>query len=349
LLETMGFLNKTRDPASLKTEKGGKKAVTPITNNLVTEDVKKPKTPLLNFFSKNNGHLPQTRYQQSLQQQPPPPYSPTDTNKPPVIVSQIPILNTQPPPKVVSTTTTPTDWHISDLIFLVEGKRIPSHKVVLVSRCAHFARLLRDAPAGSVTTIEIGDFSHHIFSRFVRLVYGGKKDNIAPEDAPELIRCALQYEASDIANICQEVMAEANQRLRAEQEEREREEQLLREQEERDYQLQQELQASAQQMEMEETAAAEHFLAQAHFENASFVTLEEHQQQQQQHMELQYQQHQLQQLGYHVNLPAEAHLNDNFVPASMDTFGMNVWSNDPILFNAETFEQNDGYRIMEIC
>jgi len=349
----MGFLNKTRDPAALKN--GKKKLATndPTTAAILLIPASPEKKKLLHFFNK----IP-------ADQQPPPPYSPTDNTPkqaPIIVIPQIPNSNTlQPITQTTKVSSTPaaassieSSWHISDVIFLVEGKRIPSHKVVLVSRCAYFARLLRDTPAGSVTTIDIREFSHHIFSRFIRLVYGGKRENIAPEDTPELIRCSFAYEAHEIATVCQEVLAEANERLRAELEQREREELEQRiQQQQEELRLQQELEIQQQIYQQQFQLQLQMQLNNNNNNNNSqplFISSEvQLQLQQLYHSQQQQLQQQPPPIDPRENFDIEG-INAGFVitDPSLDNFGMNTWSNDPVLFSG--FEQTEGYRIMEIC
>jgi len=164
-------------------------------------------------------------------------------------------------------------------------------------------------------TIEISEFSHHIFSQFVRWVYGGKKE-IALEDASELIRCAAFYQAPELVTICQRLIEEAAA-------ERSRALHML--------QQQQQMAAQQQAMELQQQQQQQH-----HYDHDPVIT------------------------GMPLNGNSEAMMelfesplladHDNYVSADTNVadleFGMNMWSNDPVLYPSES---TDAFRIMEIC
>jgi hypothetical protein len=349
----MGFLNKARETKNLKSVSKERKRQ-PSAKAIEAENAKKPQKHLLNIFLKNPQPAP-TNNAAVVNTNP---SSTTPSSTTTTIIATA--LNFQNPPgisvprlpevKPFTNVSAGLDWHISDLVFLVEGKKIPTHKVVLVSRCAYFAKLFQDIPAGVVSSIEITEFSHHIFSRFVRLVYGGKKDNIQVEDVPELVRCAQHYQASEIASVCQEVAAEANRMQMEAQAALEAEQageiQQVQETQFQDPQLQYQLQMQAQAQ------------LQAQLEYQMF----QHQQQQLQQHQLQQQQEAPQEMEDMTQFTSNQHLMGNelflgtensiqdLVGDSTDNFGMNIWSNDPILFNNnDSFETSEAYRIVEIC
>jgi len=210
-----------------------------------------------------------------------------------------------------------------------------SFLVVLQSRSQYFTQLFQGSTQD--VTLEITNFSHHIFSQFVRWVYGGKKE-IAPEDAQELARCALFFQAAELVTLCNKIMEEnASQQ--------------------------------PQQQQQAVTAAPSPVVAEDEsMEMEEPTPFPSHQQQQQQTIH----QHQLQHfdtqhdpviagLAVHgdemidfIESPLSNADQDpysgNYVSADTQYtdfgFGMNVWSNDPVLFPSES---TDAYRIMEIC
>jgi len=312
----MGFLNKPRDRNLKSLSKERKKQTTNA--KTIEENVKKPQKLLLNFFMKTPQTPIQTQAptQQLKQSKQTPQIHPSETNATTQLIPSLSQVQATIPIRLQETKPVPpaqnplADWHISDLVFIVEGKRIPTHKVVLVSRCAYFAKLFRDMPPGVVTTIEIPDFSHHIFSRFVRLVYGGKKDNIVVQDVPELVRCAIFFQAPEIATVCQEVANEAMQEQQRAQFEAEAEMALAAARQNQNLQIMpQAMDESIISPFSSEVIANELFLG---TENSI------------------------------QDLVSDSPDDSNF--------GMSIWSNDPILFNNnnDSFETAEAYRIVEI-
>jgi len=73
----------------------------------------------------------------------------------------------------------------------------------LGSRSNFFARMQADSPQ----EFQVTDYSYHIFSQYMKWIYGGTKE-ILPADASELCRCAFQFESQELVNLCEKIILE---------------------------------------------------------------------------------------------------------------------------------------------
>ncbi|KAG8452336.1 hypothetical protein GDO86_004226 [Hymenochirus boettgeri] len=90
----------------------------------------------------------------------------------------------------------------ADLKFLVDGKYIYVHKVLLKIRCEHFRSLLHESDE---EMIEINQFSYPVYYAFLEYLY---TDNIsiAPEDAIGLLELATLYRENRLKLLCQQTI-----------------------------------------------------------------------------------------------------------------------------------------------
>jgi len=129
--------------------------------------------------------------------------------KPSVVTAAIKSAVTKNQNTTATTTSTSTTgtvsgaWWVSDIAFIVEGKRVQAHKVVLSSRSKYFATLFL---TGSQNEIEITEFSHATFSQFIRWVYAGSKE-VSPSVAVDLKKCAELYDVPDLLFVCEQALA----------------------------------------------------------------------------------------------------------------------------------------------
>jgi N-acetylneuraminic acid mutarotase len=122
------------------------------------------------------------------------------------------VLDTDPPPAVQITEPTSSalyarrlahfynDEEFSDVIFIVEGKRVYGHKLVLstVSDCfrAMFMTGFRESGSGC-TEIEIPDTNYDIFLSMMEYIYTGKGPKINVSEADGIDRAIALLELSD--------------------------------------------------------------------------------------------------------------------------------------------------------
>ena len=97
-------------------------------------------------------------------------------------------------------------WWVSDVGFVVEGKRVQAHKVVLASRCRYFSRLFL---ASGEAEFVVNEFSYDSFSQFIRWLYSPPSD-MPVESAMDLLRCAQFYEVPDLLEFCERLLAPSN-------------------------------------------------------------------------------------------------------------------------------------------
>lgn len=94
-------------------------------------------------------------------------------------------------------------WWVSDVAFVVEGKHVQAHKVVLSSRSRYFSRLFLTSTEPEYVVTE---FNHEVFSHFIRFLYAAPKD-LSAETAAELLKCAQYYEVPDLQDFCERHLA----------------------------------------------------------------------------------------------------------------------------------------------
>ncbi|NWR17435.1 RCBT2 protein, partial [Emberiza fucata] len=89
----------------------------------------------------------------------------------------------------------------ADLKFLVDGKYIHVHKVLLKIRCEHFRSVLNNDDE----IIEISEFSYPVYRAFLEYLY---TDNIRlpPEDAIGLLDLATLYRENRLKKLCQQTI-----------------------------------------------------------------------------------------------------------------------------------------------
>ncbi|XP_072832977.1 RCC1 and BTB domain-containing protein 2 isoform X2 [Pogona vitticeps] len=90
----------------------------------------------------------------------------------------------------------------ADLRFLVDGKYIHVHKVLLKIRCEHFRSVLNN---NNDEIIEINEFSYPVYRAFLEYLY---TDNIRlpPEDAIGLLDLATFYRENRLKKLCQQTI-----------------------------------------------------------------------------------------------------------------------------------------------
>jgi len=83
--------------------------------------------------------------------------------------------------------------NFSDFTLIVDGKRIPVHKVILRGRCEHFSHMF-DSGMQETTSKEliIEDFSYEQVLAALEVIYKGSCD-INPNNAVELLEIANFY------------------------------------------------------------------------------------------------------------------------------------------------------------
>ncbi|NXM96197.1 RCBT2 protein, partial [Sylvia borin] len=89
----------------------------------------------------------------------------------------------------------------ADLKFLVDGKYIHVHKVLLKIRCEHFRSILNNDDE----IIEMSEFSYPVYRAFLEYLY---TDNIRlpPEDAIGLLDLATLYRENRLKKLCQQTI-----------------------------------------------------------------------------------------------------------------------------------------------
>eukprot|EP01130_Rhizamoeba_saxonica_P008860 TRINITY_DN358_c0_g1_i3.p1 TRINITY_DN358_c0_g1~~TRINITY_DN358_c0_g1_i3.p1 ORF type:complete len:269 (-),score=48.67 TRINITY_DN358_c0_g1_i3:77-883(-) len=99
---------------------------------------------------------------------------------------------------------------LSDVQFLVEGKTLYAHKIVLASRCEYFANLYRSGMKDSdASEITISDFSYECFSQFLNFIYTGKCEIYNIPLASELMCAADYYKLDALKAQCEMILCKA--------------------------------------------------------------------------------------------------------------------------------------------
>lgn len=98
----------------------------------------------------------------------------------------------------------------SDVIFEVEGKKVPAHRNILVTRSEYFRAMLSEhsafreskTPIGS--PIYVGDITYEIFTQVLHFIYTGHVDltNFPYYVAVELMRAADKMNLVELEKVC---------------------------------------------------------------------------------------------------------------------------------------------------
>jgi len=92
---------------------------------------------------------------------------------------------------------------LSDFSFIVENKRLYSHKIILATRCDYFASFFSSGTKESqASEITINEFSYDVFSEFLRYIYTGKV-NSNFEIAIDLMRVGHHYKMELLILYCE--------------------------------------------------------------------------------------------------------------------------------------------------
>uniref|UniRef100_A0A671DIX7 RCC1 and BTB domain containing protein 2 n=1 Tax=Rhinolophus ferrumequinum TaxID=59479 RepID=A0A671DIX7_RHIFE len=90
----------------------------------------------------------------------------------------------------------------ADLKFLVDGKYIYAHKVLLKIRCEHFRSSLEDSEDDIV---EMSEFSYPVYRAFLEYLYTDSI-NLPPEEAVGLLDLATFYRENRLKKLCQQTI-----------------------------------------------------------------------------------------------------------------------------------------------
>ncbi|XP_012592732.2 RCC1 and BTB domain-containing protein 2 isoform X1 [Microcebus murinus] len=90
----------------------------------------------------------------------------------------------------------------ADLTFLVDGKYIYAHKVLLKIRCEHFRSSLEDNE-GNV--VEMSEFSYPVYRAFLEYLYTDSI-SLSPEEAVGLLDLATFYRENRLKKLCQQTI-----------------------------------------------------------------------------------------------------------------------------------------------
>jgi len=192
----MGFFTKTREKGikSIAKEKQKKQTTqTNAKNTIVVVDKKAPVIVTDNKVSLEEQDKKRQRSSEAILTQT------TTTTTPISAVNSAPIVSSLP-------------WWVSDANFIVEGKKISAHKVVITSKSKVLASLLESGNG----TVFITQFSHNIFSQLIKWLYSAGFE-IAPQDSEELLSCALTFDVPELAEACSQVIRDQQQLLQEQQ------------------------------------------------------------------------------------------------------------------------------------
>ncbi|XP_073651298.1 RCC1 and BTB domain-containing protein 2 isoform X3 [Tursiops truncatus] len=90
----------------------------------------------------------------------------------------------------------------ADLRFLVDGKYIYAHKVLLKIRCEHFRSSLEDSEDDIV---EMSEFSYPVYRAFLEYLYTDSI-SLSPEEAVGLLDLATFYRENRLKKLCQQTI-----------------------------------------------------------------------------------------------------------------------------------------------
>ncbi|KAI2569384.1 RCC1 and BTB domain containing protein 2 [Homo sapiens] len=90
----------------------------------------------------------------------------------------------------------------ADLKFLVDGKYIYAHKVLLKIRCEHFRSSLED---NEDDIVEMSEFSYPVYRAFLEYLYTDSI-SLSPEEAVGLLDLATFYRENRLKKLCQQTI-----------------------------------------------------------------------------------------------------------------------------------------------
>jgi len=94
----------------------------------------------------------------------------------------------------------------SDVIFIVEGKKIYAHKFLLKFRSSHFESMLNSGMKESTASeITIPDFTYDVILDVMRFIYTGDL-TISVERAAEILEVSNYYKLERLKCMCEEVL-----------------------------------------------------------------------------------------------------------------------------------------------
>ncbi|XP_030844958.1 ankyrin repeat and BTB/POZ domain-containing protein BTBD11 [Strongylocentrotus purpuratus] len=99
---------------------------------------------------------------------------------------------------------------MSDVTFVVEGRRFYAHKIVLVTASKRFKAMLSDRMLDpQKPVLEISEFSYHIFQLVMQYLYNGSTENIhvKPADLHELLSAANHFVLSGLQLHCERLLS----------------------------------------------------------------------------------------------------------------------------------------------
>nr|XP_054761238.1 ankyrin repeat and BTB/POZ domain-containing protein 3-like [Lytechinus pictus] len=99
---------------------------------------------------------------------------------------------------------------MSDVTFVVEGRRFYAHKIVLVTASKRFKAMLSDRMLDPQKPIvEITEFSYHIFQLLMQYLYNGSTENlhVKPSELPELLAAANHFVLTGLQLHCERLLS----------------------------------------------------------------------------------------------------------------------------------------------
>jgi N-acetylneuraminic acid mutarotase len=92
----------------------------------------------------------------------------------------------------------------SDVTFVVEGRRIAAHKVMLAAQSEHFRAMLTNGMREtSAQEIEIPDWSYNCYVSMIEFLYTGTISDFSSSLASELLGLADAYALDDLRKLCE--------------------------------------------------------------------------------------------------------------------------------------------------
>jgi len=85
----------------------------------------------------------------------------------------------------------------SDVVFIVEGQRVPAHRCILAARSSYFRDLIADAGA----EVKLDNVRHAIFLAILRYLYTARLD-VDPRLALEIVVSADRFKLADMKTHC---------------------------------------------------------------------------------------------------------------------------------------------------
>ncbi|KAL7641414.1 UNVERIFIED_CONTAM: hypothetical protein RMT77_008554 [Armadillidium vulgare] len=118
---------------------------------------------------------------------------------------------------IIITTSTPTsltqsmmtaldDPETSDIVFLVDGRKIHAHRAVLKIRCQYFRKMLQEHwKESQMEEVQIKDYSYVVFRAFLQHLYTDTV-SVSPEDAIGLLDLANAYCEESVKHHCERII-----------------------------------------------------------------------------------------------------------------------------------------------